>query len=321
MNKGKISIILPALNEAETIGKVIDEIPRETLVQDGYRVEVLVVDNGSTDQTARIAREKGWCDFDAVADGISEKMTRRHPHVFGETEVEGAGEVVRNWEAIKRQERGGDSKTSVLDGVPTSLPALLKAYRMTQKAAAVGFDWERPADVIEKLQEEVSELEAEVRAGDEASLDRIRSEMGDVLFVMANLALALYVVLLIGYLSLFNVTLTLPGIAGAILSIGMAIDANIIIFERLKEELAWGKTLAAAIEAAFARAWIAILDGNLTTLIAALFLFQFGTGPVKGFAVTLTIGILASMFTAVFVSRTLYMIILAGKDRVESLSI
>ncbi len=137
---------------------------------------------------ARIAREKGWCDFDAIADGISEKMIRRHPHVFGETEVDGAGEVVRNWEAIKRQERGGDSKTSVLDGVPTSLPALLKAYRMTQKAAAVGFDWERPADVIDKLREEVSELEAEVRAGDEASLERIRSEMGDVLFVMANLA-------------------------------------------------------------------------------------------------------------------------------------
>ncbi len=121
--------------------------------------------------------------------------------------------------------------------------------------------------------------------------------------VVANLALALYVVLLIGYLSLFNVTLTLPGIAGAILSIGMAIDANIIIFERLKEELAWGKTLAAAIEAAFARAWIAILDGNLTTLIAAVILFFFGTGPVKGFAITLSLGILISMFSAVFVTR------------------
>jgi preprotein translocase subunit SecD len=120
---------------------------------------------------------------------------------------------------------------------------------------------------------------------------------------VSNLALALYVVLLVGYLSLFNVTLTLPGIAGIILSIGMAIDANIIIFERLKEELAWGKTLGAAMEAAFARAWIAILDGNLTTLIAALILFFFGTGPVKGFAITLSLGILISMFSAVFVTR------------------
>ncbi len=121
--------------------------------------------------------------------------------------------------------------------------------------------------------------------------------------LVANLALCLYVVLVIGYTSLLNVTLTLPGIAGILLSIGMAIDANIIIFERLKEELSWGKTLKAAVETAFARAWIAILDGNLTTLIAAVILFFFGTGPVKGFAITLSIGILLSMFSAVFVTR------------------
>jgi preprotein translocase subunit SecD len=121
--------------------------------------------------------------------------------------------------------------------------------------------------------------------------------------LVADIALILYVLMTLGFLSLFGVTLTLPGIAGFILSIGMAIDANIIIFERLKEELAWGKTLGAALEAAFARAWIAILDGNMTTLIAALVLFFYGTGPVKGFAITLSIGILISMFSAVFVSR------------------
>jgi len=121
--------------------------------------------------------------------------------------------------------------------------------------------------------------------------------------LVADFALLLYTVLTLGYCSLFGVTLTLPGIAGFILSIGMAIDANIIIFERLKEEIAWGKTLAAALEAAFARAWVAILDGNLTTLLAALVLFFYGTGPVKGFAITLSIGILVSMFSAVFVSR------------------
>jgi MazG family protein len=137
---------------------------------------------------AKIGREKGWFSIDDVADGISEKMVRRHPHVFGDTDVADADEVVRNWEEIKRDERKASLKTSVLDGVPPSLPALLKAYRMTQKAAAVGFDWERPEDVIDKLHEEVGELEAEVRVGDEASLQRIRSEMGDVLFVMANLA-------------------------------------------------------------------------------------------------------------------------------------
>ncbi len=137
----------------------------------------------------------------------------------------------------------------------------------------------------------------------------------------ANVALLLNLVILMGAMSYFGATLTLPGIAGVILTIGMAVDANVLIFERIREELEVGKTVKSAIEAGFGRAFGTILDANLTTLIAALFLFQFGTGPVKGFAVTLSIGILASMFTAVFVSRTLYMIILAGKDRVESLSI
>lgn len=121
--------------------------------------------------------------------------------------------------------------------------------------------------------------------------------------LVADLALLLYVVLVLGYISLFNITLTLPGIAGILLSIGMAIDGNVIIFERLKEEIAWGKTLSAAVDAAFARAWVAILDGNMTTLLGALVLFFFGTGPVKGFAITLSIGVVLSMFSAVFVSR------------------
>jgi protein-export membrane protein SecD len=100
-------------------------------------------------------------------------------------------------------------------------------------------------------------------------------------------------------------TLTLPGIAGLILSIGMAVDANVIIFERLKEELRNGKSLRAAIDAGFSRAFRTILDSNVTTLIAAAVLFYFGTGPIKGFAVTLSIGILSSMFTAVVVTKLL----------------
>jgi preprotein translocase subunit SecD len=137
----------------------------------------------------------------------------------------------------------------------------------------------------------------------------------------ADVALVLNLILLMGALGYFGATLTLPGVAGVILTIGMAVDANVLIFERIREELAVGKTVKSAIDVGFSRAFGTILDANLTTLIAALFLFQFGTGPVKGFAVTLTIGILASMFTAVFVSRTIYDLVLAGKDRVESLSI
>jgi len=137
----------------------------------------------------------------------------------------------------------------------------------------------------------------------------------------ANVALILNVIILLGAMAYFGATLTLPGIAGVILTIGMAVDANVLIFERIREELAVGKTVRAAIDTGFARAFGTIIDSNLTTLIAALFLFNFGTGPIKGFAVTLSIGILASVFTAVFVSRTMFMIALAGRERVESLSI
>lgn len=121
--------------------------------------------------------------------------------------------------------------------------------------------------------------------------------------VIANIALILNVLFVLGALAIFRATLTLPGIAGLVLSIGMAVDANILIHERIKEELRWGKTIRAAIEQGYHRAFVTIIDSNLTTLIAALFLYQFGTGPVRGFAVTLSIGILANIFTAVYITR------------------
>jgi MazG family protein len=136
---------------------------------------------------ARIGRENGWFDLDDVCNGISDKMIRRHPHVFGDREVSDADEVVRNWEDIKRDERAHVESSSALDGVPAALPALLKAFRMTEKAAAIGFDWRKPADVMTKMREEMDELEAELNGGGDAS-ERVRAEMGDVLFVMANLA-------------------------------------------------------------------------------------------------------------------------------------
>jgi MazG family protein len=136
----------------------------------------------------RIGRENGWFDLDDVCASISEKMIRRHPHVFSDREVEDSAEVLRNWEEIKQGERADQTSPSVLDGVPASLPALLKAFRMTEKAAAVGFDWRKPADVMTKMREEMDELETELNGGDQASSERVRDEMGDVLFVMANLA-------------------------------------------------------------------------------------------------------------------------------------
>jgi preprotein translocase subunit SecD len=111
----------------------------------------------------------------------------------------------------------------------------------------------------------------------------------------------------------------LPGIAGIILIIGMAIDANVLIFERIREELRLGKTPRAAVDGGYSKALVTILDANITTLIAALVLFQFGTGPVKGFAVTLSIGIIASLFTAIFITRLIfdYLIIERGMKKIS----
>ena len=124
--------------------------------------------------------------------------------------------------------------------------------------------------------------------------------------IVADVALAMNMLLLLGVMVAFKATLTLPGIAGIVLTIGMAVDANVLINERIREELRLGKTPRAAIEAGYTKAFLTIFDSNVTTLVAALFLFGFGTGPVKGFAVTLTIGIVVSMFTAVFVTRIIF---------------
>ena len=138
--------------------------------------------------------------------------------------------------------------------------------------------------------------------------------------VLADIALLLNMVLITGALSAFGATLTLPGIAGIILTIGMSVDANVLIFERIREELRLGRTVRAAVDAGFSRAFITILDANVTTIIAALVLFQFGTGPIKGFAVTLSIGIAASMFTAIVFCKTVYDLVL-NRFKIKSLSI
>jgi preprotein translocase subunit SecD len=139
--------------------------------------------------------------------------------------------------------------------------------------------------------------------------------------INAVMALAFNVIILFGFLAYFGATLTLPGIAGIVLTIGMAVDANVLVFERIKEELRSGRTVRSGVSAGFSKALSSILDANVTTLIAALFLFQFGTGPIRGFAVTLSIGILASLFTSIFVSRVFFDLLLSRKQRVDNLSI
>jgi preprotein translocase subunit SecD len=124
--------------------------------------------------------------------------------------------------------------------------------------------------------------------------------------INADLALIFNLVILLGFMGVSTATLTLPGIAGVILTIGMGVDSNVLIFERIREEVRAGKAPSAAVDQGFAHAWVTIIDTHVTTIVSAAILFMFGTGPVKGFATTLTIGLLANLFTAVYVSRVIF---------------
>jgi len=139
--------------------------------------------------------------------------------------------------------------------------------------------------------------------------------------INANVGLILNLVILLGFLGFSGATLTLPGIAGVILTVGMGVDSNVLIFERIREEVRNGKTPASAVDQGFSRAWVTIIDTHVTTIVSAAILFLFGTGPVKGFAVTLTFGLLANLFTSVFVSRVIFDAVLNRKARGEALSI
>ncbi len=138
--------------------------------------------------------------------------------------------------------------------------------------------------------------------------------------IIAVSALVLNLLFIAAMLSMFKATLTLPGLAGIVLTVGMAVDANVLIFERIREEIRLGRAPKLALDSGYGKAFLTIIDANVTTLLAALVLFQFGTGPVRGFAVTLSIGIIASLFTAIFVSRVVFDLFLQGRD-VKRLSI
>lgn len=166
-----------------------------------------------------------------------------------------------------------------------------------------------------------------IRSGVRASLFGLLFVVAFMLFyyrgagVNAVVALILNMILMLAALIVFEATLTLPGIAGIILTIGMAVDSNVLVFERIREELLSGKTVASAVDQGFKRAIVTIIDTHVTTVISSLFLFIFGTGPLRGFAVTLIIGLLINLFSAVYVSRTIFMWLLTRKRKAETLSI
>ncbi len=167
-----------------------------------------------------------------------------------------------------------------------------------------------------------------IRAGIRASLAGLLLVIAFMVFyyrgsgINAVIALLLNLILTMAALVLFDAVLTLPGIAGLILTIGMAVDSNVLIFERIREEMRTGKTVASAVDQGFSRAFATIIDTHVTTIVAAVFLFVFGTGPIRGFAVTLVLGLIANLFSAVYVSRTIFIWVLGRKGRrAESLSI
>jgi preprotein translocase subunit SecD len=184
-----------------------------------------------------------------------------------------------------------------------------------------------PIEYLEERTVGASLGDDSIRAGVRASL----VGLGLVIFFMliyyrgsgvnAVIALILNMILMMAGLIVFGATLTLPGIAGIILTIGMAVDSNVLIFERIREELLTGKTIPSAIDHGFDRAFVTIIDTHVTTIVSSLFLFVFGTGPIRGFAVSLVIGLLVNLFSAVYVSRTIFMGLLSRKRKMESLSI
>ncbi len=183
-----------------------------------------------------------------------------------------------------------------------------------------------PVDIIEERSVGPSLGQDSIKHGINAALIGGLLVIGFMVFyykgsgLIATLALSINILVVLAALASLRATLTLPGIAGLILTVGMAVDANVLIFERIREELDKGKSIRAAIDSGYSRATVTIIDANVTTILAALVLFQFGTGPIKGFAITLFWGILASMFTAIFMTRTIFMA-MTQSPKVKTLSI
>ena len=239
------------------------------------------------------------------------------------------------------RENLGRQLAIILDGIVISAPTI-QGVIYDQGQITGSFTSQEAYDLALKLRSGALpaslEYQEERTVGPSLGADSIRSGItasitglaAVVLFILlyyrlsgvnAVVALMLNLLILVGALAYFSATLTLPGIAGVILTIGMGVDANVLIFERIKEEMRAGKTPRTAISAGFGKAFWTIFDANVTSLVAAAILFQFGTGPIQGFAVTLSIGLISNMFTAIFVSRFIFDLVLGGRRQVEALSI
>ncbi len=235
----------------------------------------------------------------------------------------------------------GDSLAVVLDGKVVEVARINDAIR-DQGEITGGFTEQSAKDLsltlksgalpasIKYLEERTvgPSLGADsIRSGVQAAIAGMAAVLLFMLFyyrgagINADIALILNLIILLGFMGYFGAVLTLPGIAGVILTVGMGVDTNVLIFERIREELRNGKTPPSAVEQGFSHAWITIVDTHVTTMVSAAILFKFGTGPIQGFATTLVFGLAANLFTAVFVSRVIFDWILSRKQRGEALSI
>ena len=206
------------------------------------------------------------------------------------------------------------------------------AFRVAMRPAA-GAPFELIVTIPTGVQEHPPHAGCGLHEGRVGSRDQpLKSEtVGGLVFVMlfmvfyykltglnAIISIVVNLLILLGLMAYLGFTMTLPGIAGFILTIGMGVDSNVLIFERIKEELGLAKSVRAAVNAGFDRVWWTIVDTHVSSLIAALLLLQFGTGPIRGFAVTLIIGMLSNVFTAVFVSRTMFEMILSRRHQAQT---
>ena len=229
----------------------------------------------------------------------------------------------------------------VLDGVVYSAPTIQSRLGAENRITSTHFTTQE-ADELAKIlkagalpanMKYLQELTVGASLGRDSIRDGVRASAAAMAFIAlfmlvyyrfsglnAIVALAANLLIVLAAMAYTDATLTLPGIAGIILTVGVGVDTNVLVFERIREELRNGKTVRAAVQNGFDRVWITILDTHATALIAAAFLFQFGTGPIKGFAVTLVIGLVANIFASYFVSKFLFEWVL-GKRHVESLSI
>lgn len=300
-------------------GKEVDPVTKETVRKIPYLVQKKVEITGDMLSGADVSISQMSLPY------VSFSMNSEGAKLFGQVTIENQGKLM----AI------------VLDGHVYSAPRIREPITSGDGMIEGSFSYEEARDLAIVLRTgslPATLIKLEERSvGPSLGRDSIERGINSIIVgaavvlifmliyyrfggMIANVALFFNMVILAGTLAHFGATLTLPGIAGIILTIGMAVDANVLVFERIREELRLGKTVRSAVDSGFSKAFLTIVDANVTTLIAAVVLFQFGTGPVKGFAVTLCIGIVASLFTAIFVSRTIFNWYLSGR-RLKELKI